>query len=150
MDIVQLTAVMGNIGEFFGALLLLASLIYVGIQIKSNTQATRAAIIQQENHFLRSYYLNQAESTYGPIIERKLTEGEALTYEEEYRYLHWLTYQVVAINGYLKQFEMGYINEDEFVRDMTEVRQVYEELFRKANLLDGVQKAFLVHDKLTA
>jgi len=42
MTLLELSSLLGNFGEFGGALLLFFSLVYVGIQINQNTRITRA------------------------------------------------------------------------------------------------------------
>ena len=44
MDHQAFAQLLGNFGEFFGALLLVGSLMYIGVQVKQNTAATRAQV----------------------------------------------------------------------------------------------------------
>ncbi len=43
MSIVEIFALIGNIGEFVGAITVLVTLIYFAVQIKQNTAALRSA-----------------------------------------------------------------------------------------------------------
>jgi len=46
MDLMSTAQLLGNFGEFFGALLLVGSLAYVGVQVRQNTAVSRAQIYQ--------------------------------------------------------------------------------------------------------
>ena len=43
MDFVDTTQVLGNLGEFFGAIAVFATLVYLAVQIRQNTKAQRSA-----------------------------------------------------------------------------------------------------------
>ena len=43
MDFVDTTQVLGNLGEFFGAIAVFATLVYLAVQIRQNTYAQRSA-----------------------------------------------------------------------------------------------------------
>jgi hypothetical protein len=43
MDFVDTTQVLGNLGEFFGAIAVFATLVYLAVQIRQNTNAQRSA-----------------------------------------------------------------------------------------------------------
>jgi len=46
MDLMSIAQLLGNLGEFFGSLGVLATLVYLAIQVRRNTQATRATTTQ--------------------------------------------------------------------------------------------------------
>ena len=62
MDLMSTAQLLGNFGEFFGALLLVGSLIYVGAQIKQNTAATRAQVYQTRTGQAQDQFLFQVNS----------------------------------------------------------------------------------------
>jgi hypothetical protein len=62
MSFVELSEILGNFGEIIGALLLFASLIYVGRQIKQNTEATKAQIHQGTTMLSEQFNLAQASN----------------------------------------------------------------------------------------
>ena len=47
---------LGNIGEFAGAFAVLASLVYLALQIRQNTQAVRASIQQENRQSIAEFY----------------------------------------------------------------------------------------------
>ena len=47
---------LGNIGEFAGAFAVLASLVYLALQIRQNTQAVRASIQQENRKSIAAFY----------------------------------------------------------------------------------------------
>ena len=146
MDIIQSTEILGNLGEFFGAILLLASLIYVGVQIRNNTVATTAMVMQAEAHFTRKQYITLSESDHAARIRIKLENKVPLDDDEKYRYFCLLQSHAVGINSYRSLFELGFVSKDEFMRDMSDLRKTYEQQFEATGMLDGVRKTFEMHD----
>jgi len=148
LDIIQSIEVLGNLGEFIGAILLLASLIYVGIQIKSNTVATTALVMQSEAHFTRQQYLTMAESDHSARIGIKLENQVPLDDEEKFRFFCFLQNQAIGINSYRSLYDLGFVSKDEFVRDISDLRQAYEGQLEAVGMIEGVRKTFEMHDEL--
>ena len=89
---------LGNIGEFVSAVAVVASLIYVGIQIRQNTRATQAATLQEVCRDMREQF-----SAPAIILEamRKLSDGEKLSFEEQ---LRWGQYTLNTFRMYENQW----------------------------------------------
>jgi len=89
---------LGNLGEFIGAIAVVVSLVYVGIQIRQNTAATQAATLQQVCRDMREHF-----SAPEIVVEasRKLREGEQLSFEEQYR---WRQYTMNTFRMYENQW----------------------------------------------
>ena len=47
MDLMSTAQLLGNFGEFFGAIAVVATLIYLAVQIRQNTRVARIATLQQ-------------------------------------------------------------------------------------------------------
>ena len=62
MNIFELSELLGNFGEFFGALLLFASLVYVGVQVRQNTAVSRAQIYQARADTMQEMFIFLAGS----------------------------------------------------------------------------------------
>ena len=63
---------LGALGEFAGAILLFASLVYVGLQIRQNTAATRAQIFQSRTDAFQNYAIYVSNTPEFYEIMRKL------------------------------------------------------------------------------
>lgn len=89
---------LGNLGEFIGAIAVVVSLLYVGVQIRQNTAAMQAATLQQVCRDMREHF-----STPALVVEafRKLREGERLSFEEQYR---WRQYTMNTFRMYENQW----------------------------------------------
>ena len=62
MNLLELSEVLGNLGAFFTAILLCLSLICVGLQIRQNTNTTRAQIQQSRSEQSQAFVLQVAGS----------------------------------------------------------------------------------------
>lgn len=67
MSVLEISAVLGNFGEFIGALLLFISLIYVGIQIRQNTADSRTNTEMSLYGFFTQ--INQLQATHPAVLE---------------------------------------------------------------------------------
>ena len=52
MSWLELSQILGNMGEFFGAILLFVSLIFVGLQLRQNTQAVQRSSAREAGNAL--------------------------------------------------------------------------------------------------
>jgi hypothetical protein len=94
MDLDQL----GNLGEFVSGVAVVASLIYVAIQIRQNTRATQAATLQEVSRDMREQFSPK------PIVHeasRKISGGEKLTFEERWA---WNQYTMNTFRMYENQW----------------------------------------------
>jgi hypothetical protein len=56
MDIQGIAQLLGNFGEFFGAIAVVATLAYLAVQIRQNTNALRSASYEHWNEVSNSFY----------------------------------------------------------------------------------------------
>ena len=57
MTLIEISQVLGNFGEFFGAVAVVVSLIYVGVQVNRSTSAIRSAAENDASAAMQSWYL---------------------------------------------------------------------------------------------
>jgi hypothetical protein len=87
MTLLEMSQLLGNVGEFFGALLLLASLFYVAVQVRQNTQAMRAS---GQQALITNFYGNQQllarDSELNDLLRRGVADFGSLSDAEKSRF----------------------------------------------------------------
>ena len=120
MSIFELSELLGNFGEFFGALLLFASLLYIGIQVKQNTAVSRAQIYQARADAIQEMFIFLAGSPEladlyrtvlvdGEFDEDKL-EGLSELDSQRLRYVESAHQQ--RIDNLYYQYQHGFLDEE--------------------------------------
>jgi hypothetical protein len=128
---------LGALGEVIGAVAVVASLVYLAIQIRQNTQAMEASrrlalaqTYQMRADALQEMLVHAAESEHiGPIITKLTTLGypedlaslDALTPVERGRFRQWHIAQQTHWDNMFYQYQQGYLDE-EYYRDSFQVR----------------------------
>ena len=126
MTLMDMAQLLGNFGEFFGAIVVVASLIYVGkqvrdsaAQIRINTTTTTASLI--EDAFAPLYTTKENQD----VWHNGIAKPEDLP-EDEYRRFDMLmfrmfySYQVCVV-----QYDEGVINDDQFNATSYYFRNLY-------------------------
>ena len=109
MDIMEL----GAIGELVGGVAVVASLVYIGVQIRQNTAATRAGTALEASRLYSDFHatVNQTPDLAG-IYGRGTADFSALNEDERARFL-WLTsHSLYIIEGLFRQFELGFLERE--------------------------------------
>lgn len=127
---------LGSIGEFSTAILLFVSLIYVGLQIKQNTNATRAQIYQSRTDSLERMAFFIAGSQEIAEIMVKVETGQAdlaeLTPVELRRFTSIQFVNSVRLDNFFYQYEHGFLDdefyEDRVTRIVTNLAPVWDKL----------------------
>ncbi len=88
MSALELSQLLGNYGEFVGAIAIVITLVYLAIQVRQNTHMMRASIRQARSDNAVHLYSLAATSVVAEIREKE-SHGEALTEVEEERMLLW-------------------------------------------------------------
>ena len=104
---------LGGLGEFVGALAVLASLIYVARQIHQNTKATRLATFQAGFDASQSIFDAAArDAELARILRIGLADPSKLT-EDEYARLFWWVFLALRLaeNGFF-QHQAGAVDDD--------------------------------------
>ncbi len=88
MSALEFSQLLGNYGEFFGAIAIVITLVYLAIQVRQNTRMMRASIRQARSDSAVHLYSLGATSVIAEIREKE-SRGEALTEVEEERMFLW-------------------------------------------------------------
>ncbi len=96
-----------SFAEIIGALAIVISLVYVGIQVNDSAGAVRSASANDANVALQAFYLQVgADRETSSIMYRGLTSEQALTNEEEYQFL-------MILHGAFLGFQNSYLLAEE-------------------------------------
>ncbi len=88
MTALEISQLLGNYGEFVGAIAIVITLAYLAIQVRQNTRMMRASIRQARSDSAVHLYSLGATSVIAEIREKE-SRGEALTEVEEERMFLW-------------------------------------------------------------
>lgn len=92
-----------SIAEIVGAIAVVLSLIYVGIQVNENASAVRSASANDANTAMQSWYLDVGSSQQtSELFYRALMSDEALPNEEEFQFL-------MMMHGVFLGFQNSYL-----------------------------------------
>lgn len=148
---------LGALGEFLGAIGVIATLVYLAVQVRQNTRSLEASqrlalaqTYQMRSDALQSMLVQAASSVIGGII-CKLTQAgypenvaalDALTPEERSRFRQWQIAQHAHWDNMHFQYQQGYLD-DEYYNDefTTRVRRLWP-VWQKLGLTGG-RKSFL-------
>ena len=127
MSFIEITAVLGNLGEFIGSIAVLATLIYLAVQVKYSRD------LLEENRKIALSQVYQARATsrkdqlkmvatsehIAPVILKYQDQGLAsLDKEEQLRLQAFYTTGAVHMDNNLYQGELGLLDAD-FVQQIT-------------------------------
>ena len=87
MTLMEISQVLGNVGEFAGAIAVVATLLYLAIQIREAGKSSKFATVQANREARIAWLSSLRDSPYLPAIHAKLLAGEALETEDELRLL---------------------------------------------------------------
>lgn len=126
----------GAVGDLIGGAAIIVSLIYVGIQIKQSTAASRAATYQAFSQQYSSHMLPLQNVDFRGIFVRGLGDLDSLEADEQVAFFSYL-------NGVLRMFEAFYLQQQEGTFDS----DIYDPW--GAQLVDlfgntGVQKYWMI------
>jgi hypothetical protein len=130
MSVMEWTAVLGNVGEFVGAIGVVGSLVYLGIQVRLGREATEAntqAVESSRRLALVDTYLRRSssvESAYrdvalsdslSAILHKGTTEGaDALDPLEVRRLSEWLWAQMHRLDAQHFQHQQGFLDPEAY------------------------------------
>jgi len=123
---------LGALGEFLGSIAVLATLVYLSVQVRQNTRSmgeskklALAQTYQMRSDALQMMLVHAADSEYiGPIITKLTGVGypedigalEHLSKEERGRFRQWQIAQQTHWDNMFFQYQQGFID-DEYYRD---------------------------------
>jgi hypothetical protein len=100
----------GAIGEVIGAIAVIATLLYLAIQIRQNTKAIRSTTltaITEHKHFELRW-----SSDIATAWRKSLTDPSSLTPDESWQMAEWMTSSIVARQNEFFQHKHGLIDDD--------------------------------------
>ena len=102
----------GALGEWVGALAVLATLVYLAVQIKQNSQSTRANIELEASRQLAQFVSRISADSNLKRIYDEIAESKPLSFEDERDYL-WLVAEFFhSAEGVYIQHVKGFLSED--------------------------------------
>ncbi|MDH3788052.1 MAG: hypothetical protein OES53_05760 [Xanthomonadales bacterium] len=94
---------MASIAEIFGAIAVIISLIYVGMQVNDSARAVRSASVNDANIAVQSWYQEVgSDQQTSEIFYRALTSKEALSDAEEFQFM-------MMFHGVFLSFQNSYL-----------------------------------------
>lgn len=127
MSWLELTALLGNLGEFVGAMAVVATLIYLAVQVryaKASLDANTAALEEDRRLALVQTYQTRAQAGVDNMrymddlelmeIRRKVVEEgpESLNDTEAFRFGNYSSSQLMRLDAIHFAWERGFIDED--------------------------------------
>ena len=138
---------LGALGEFLGAIGVIATLVYLAVQVRQNTHSLEisqrpalAQTYQMRSDALQTMLVKAASSKVGGIIHKVVEAGypedlaalDALTPEERTRFRQWHIAQQAHWDNMHFQYQQGFLDEeyyrDEFVKRVQRLWPVWQAL----------------------
>jgi hypothetical protein len=83
MTLMEISQVLGNVGEFVGAIAVVATLLYLAIQVRDAGRSSKFAAVQASRETRIAWFSSLRDSPHLPAIQAKVLAGEALETEDE-------------------------------------------------------------------
>jgi len=111
MDHQEFAQLLGNYGEFFGAIAVGVTLVFLTVQLRQNTRMIRAQINQSLTHTAQVQNESVYNSPYLPDILAKLDQNEALSGAETIRYRLYVRNSLRVQDNLYWQYRQGLLEE---------------------------------------
>ncbi len=85
MDLMEIFQLLGNLGEFLGAVAVFATLLYLAVQVRDASRAAKFAAVEANRADRIASFNAMRDSPYLPPILVKIQTGEALNAEDQIR-----------------------------------------------------------------
>jgi uncharacterized MnhB-related membrane protein len=118
MDIAQL---LGNLGEFVGAIVILATLIYLAMQVRQNTNALHA---QSGQAVLSSAQAGLFAMMENPDVHLSIVKTDSLTPKEHVKLHFWLASFMRLREFAWLQYQNGIIDDVQWSTELVIIRSV--------------------------
>ena len=108
----------GALGEIVGAIGVIASLVYLSIQIRRSDQSTRAQSLQSvlDGHRDRTLLNIYTNPEFSNMVSRGMTDFELLTADEKPRFQTFITELVLQMQQTMQLHEGGLLPKIDFRR----------------------------------
>jgi len=104
---------LGAIGEFIGAFGVIASLVYVGLQVRQNTRAMRSETrLGLANSMYQNHYDAALNVDMSRIIFTSATDPESMTNDDLYRWTFWFQGTYHMLEGYYHEYQEGQLSKE--------------------------------------
>jgi len=106
----------GAIGEIIGAIGVIASLIYLSVQIRRSDLTTRAQSLQSvlDGQRDRSFLVGYTDPGYAHLISRGMTDFDLLSSNEKRQFYMWMTEQLFQMQQVMQLHERGLLPKVDF------------------------------------
>ena len=112
MSFIEITAVLGNLGEFVGAIAVVVTLFYLSVQIRQNSRSVKATAAQSVVQSLAEAYSVTASSPeLCHIVLVGSKDVDTLTEHQKAQLYMWLTSWFRLVEQAYLHYEMGNIPE---------------------------------------
>ena len=111
MNLVEISQVLGNFGEFLGALAIFATLLYLAIQVRDAGRTARFAAVLANRSERITFFSGVRDSPYIAVIMSKLASDVPLTDEEEQRLFSHYASQWALLYSEWVQRDLGIAGE---------------------------------------
>ena len=85
MTLMEISEVLGNVGEFVGAIAVVATLLYLAIQVRDAGRSSKFAAVQANRATRIAWFSSLRDSSHLPALQVKALAGESLEAEDELR-----------------------------------------------------------------
>jgi hypothetical protein len=111
MTLMEFSQVLGNVGEFAGAIAVVATLLYLAIQVREAGRSSKFAAVQASRETRIAWFSSLRDYPNLPAIQSKILAGEALEAEDELRLLyHFASYWGLLYSEWVQR-ELGVTGE---------------------------------------
>jgi hypothetical protein len=107
----EISQVLGNVGEFVGAIAVVTTLLYLAIQVRDAGRSSKFAAVQANRATRITWFSSLRDSSHLPAIQAKLLAGEALETEDELRLLYHYAADWGILYSEWVQRELGLLGE---------------------------------------
>jgi hypothetical protein len=119
MTLMEISQVLGNVGEFAGAIAVVATLLYLAIQVRDAGRSSKFAAVQANRATRITWFSSLRDSSHLPAIQAKVLAGEALETEDELRLAHHYSGEWAIVYSEWVQRELGLMGEFATSDEMT-------------------------------
>ncbi len=119
MTLMEISQVLGNVGEFVGAIAVIATLLYLAIQVRDAGRSSKFAAVQANRATRIAWFSSLRDSSHLPAIHAKHLAGEALEAEDELRMFYHYAGDWALLYSEWVQRELGVTGEFATSDEMT-------------------------------
>lgn len=105
---------LANVGQAVGALAVIASLVFVGLQVRQNTKATRATALQMNADYWLSYFTMLADNQLGEIYSKGALGREELEGDQFRQFFFLCRATFMGCENQHHQYLSGLLDDDAY------------------------------------